>query len=47
MFCKEIENTHDLDNEIQRALDFINGEIVSYDKPDGNSGGGTIKYGEC
>lgn len=31
LFCDEIKNTHDLDEEIQAAFEFIQGNIVSYD----------------
>jgi len=46
MFCKTIADSHDLDEEIQKAFNVIDGKIISYDEPYGNTGGGTIKYGE-
>ncbi len=32
MFCKEVSNTHNLDEEIAEAMDFFDGEAISHDK---------------
>ncbi len=46
MFCKTVSDKCNLDEEIQEAFDFINGEIVSYDEPHGISGGASFEDGE-
>lgn len=46
MFCNEISYSHDLEQEITEAFDYIKGKIISYDEPDGTVGGKTIKHGE-
>lgn len=33
LFCDKTKNTHNLDEEIQAAFEFIKGNIVSYDLP--------------
>lgn len=40
LFCKKLQETHDLDKEIDEFFDFIDGEIISYDEPDGGPGVG-------
>jgi len=45
MFCNKVQSEHNLDKEIEGAFEFINGKIISYDEPDGTSGGGLIKDG--
>jgi len=50
MFCPKIISKGNIDNEIQEAFNFIDGDIVSYDEPRGRIGGKTIQYGrttEC
>lgn len=42
LFCTNAQNEFDLENEIQVLFDFVDGEIVSYDEPSGNAGGGEI-----
>lgn len=44
LFCKEIQETHDLDEEIEELLDIIDGNIISYDEPDGESSGNTSDW---
>jgi len=46
MFCKRVIDNIDLNSQIESAFEFINGKIISYDEPDGTSGGGLIKDGE-
>ena len=46
VFSKHIAQTHDLDKEIDEFFAFIDGEIVSYDEPEGYEGGYTMKDGE-
>jgi len=46
VFSKHIAETHDLDKEIDEFFNFIDGEIISYDAPEGNEGGYTRKDGE-
>ena len=46
VFSKHIAETHDLDKEIDEFFKFIDGEIISYDAPEGNEGGYTRKDGE-
>ena len=46
VFSKYISETHDLDKEIDEFFAFIDGEIVSYDEPEGNEGGYTRRDGE-
>ena len=36
MFSKYVTQNHDLDKEIDEFFEFIDGEIVSYDEPDGD-----------
>lgn len=38
MFCDELKNSDDFDQTLENALDFIDGEIISYEN-DGGSGG--------
>lgn len=38
MFCTHIKNTHDLDSELEGLLNFIDGEIISYDITEGSRG---------
>ena len=45
VFSKYIAETHDLDKEIDEFFEFIDGEIVSYDAPDGHEGGYTMEDG--
>ena len=40
LFCERVKNTHNLDKEIQEAIDFIDGEIVEDGKWIGMSEGG-------
>ena len=46
VFSKHIAQTHDLDKEIDEFFKFIDGEIISYDEPEGYEGGYTRKDGE-
>ena len=46
MFCKRVIDNIDLNSQIEGAFEFIKGKIISYDAPDGTSGGGLIKDGE-
>ena len=46
MFSKYILETHDLDNEIDEFFEFIDGEIISYDEPDGDDRGGQYSPNE-
>ena len=46
VFSKHIAQTHDLDKEIDEFFKFIDGEIISYDEPEGYEGGYTMKDGE-
>ena len=46
VFSKHIAETHDLDKEIDEFFEFIDGEIVTYDEPEGHEGGYSIEYGE-
>lgn len=46
MFCKRVIDNIDLNSQIEGAFEFINGKIISYDEPDGTSGGGLIKDGK-
>ena len=45
LFCPKIQDTHNLDLEIERFFQYIDGEIISYDRPYGNYGGGSKKDG--
>ena len=36
MFSEYVSETHDLDKEIDEFFEFIDGEIISYDEPDGD-----------
>ena len=36
MFSEYVSQTHDLDKEIDEFFAFIDGEIISYDEPDGD-----------
>lgn len=36
MFCEYIKKNHDLDSEIEKLLNYIHGEIISYDEPYGS-----------
>lgn len=40
LFCEEVKNTHDLDKEIQEAIEFIDGEIIDDGTMIGMSKGG-------
>ena len=40
LFCESVKNTHNLDKEIQEAIDFVDGEIVEDGKWIGMSEGG-------
>ena len=40
MFSKYVTQNHDLDKEIDEFFEFIEGEIISYDEPDGDESGG-------
>ena len=40
VFSKYVSDTHNLDKEIDEFFEFIDGEIVSYDEPDGDQTGG-------
>ena len=40
LFCEEVINSHNLDEEIQQAFDFYEGKSVSYDLYYGGSSGG-------
>ena len=40
MFSKYVTENYDLDKEIDEFFEFIDGEIVSYDEPDGDGTGG-------
>lgn len=40
LFCERVKNTHNLDKEIQEAIDFVDGEIVEDGKWIGMSEGG-------
>ena len=46
VFSEHISETHDLDKEIDEFFEFIDGEIVSYDEPEGYEGGYTMEYGK-
>ena len=46
IFSKHVAETHDLDEEIDELFEFIDGEIISYDTPEGNEGGYTRRDGE-
>ena len=46
VFSKHISETHNLDKEIDEFFEFIDGEIVSYDTPEGSMGGGRKRDGE-
>ena len=39
MFSEYVSETHDLDKEIDEFFMFIDGEIISYDKPEGDQSG--------
>ena len=45
VFSKHIAETHDLDKEIDEFFKFIDGEIISYDEPEGHEGGYTMRDG--
>ena len=45
VFSKHIAETHDLDKEIDEFFEFIDGEIISYDEPEGYEGGYTMRDG--
>ena len=38
VFSKQVSKTHDLDKEIDEFFQFIDGEIVSCDEPEGSMG---------
>ena len=38
VFSNHIEETHDLDKEIDEFFEFIDGNIISYDEPEGHEG---------
>ena len=46
IFSKHVAETHDLDKEIDEFFEFIDGDIISYDEPEGNEGGYTRRDGE-
>ena len=46
VFSKHIAETHNLDKEIDEFFEFIDGEIISYDEPEGYEGGYRMRYGE-
>ena len=39
LFSQHVQGKYDLDTQIKEAFDFINGDIVSHDEPDGKSSG--------
>ena len=45
-FCETTKKTHDLEEEIQGAFEFIDGDIVSYDNFLISSGGEKVRDGE-
>ena len=44
VFCQHIKSTHNLSDEIIKTLEFIDGNIVSYDEPTGYISSQDIKY---
>lgn len=46
IFCKNVSDSHDLKGEIQNAFDFIDGNIISYEKINSEETGGTRRDGE-
>ena len=46
LFSKQMKQAQGFDKEIEGLLEFIDGEIISYDMPFGNMHGGTTKPGE-
>jgi len=45
LFCEEIQNTHNLDEDIKNALDIYQGKTISY-KIIGGTGGETVENGK-
>lgn len=45
-FCSKVIANHDLDSEIQKMFDFIDGEFISYEKVTDPGIGETIENGE-
>ena len=45
-FSPYIQNTYDLDSQIEEAFAFIDGEILSYDEPKGQATGSQVENGE-
>lgn len=46
LFCTNVQEKRDLDGEIEEFFGFIDGNIVSYNEPDGHSGPSVIDWGE-
>lgn len=46
MFCSKISNSHDLDSEISAAMDFMEGEIESYEISAGTGWSYDVDSGE-
>ena len=46
LFSLNVQESHDLDTEIQEAFDYIGGDIISYDEPDGTIQGKTRRAEE-
>ncbi|MBO5449119.1 MAG: DUF5104 domain-containing protein [Ruminococcus sp.] len=46
IFCKNVSDSHNLNDEIQNAFDFIDGNIISYEKINSEETGGTRRDGE-
>lgn len=45
LFCEEIQNTHNLDEDIKNAMDIYQGKTISY-KIIGGTGGETVENGK-
>lgn len=45
-FSPYIQNTYDIDSQIEEAFTFIDGEILSYDEPKGEATGSHVENGE-
>lgn len=43
LFSQSMRDEHDLNNEIEQAFGFIDGQIISYDTPEASSGGGIMR----
>ena len=46
LFSKEIRTSHNITTEYEQMMKFIDGDIESYDTPEGSVGGASVRNGE-